>query len=91
LQKQVERERAERILAESNIKNLKNKQFIQYDPMLIAMSPSSSINDNNGIAFIGPCWGPDFDDIVLPSLGLKKVEKQREEIHSIVFSQKYYR
>lgn len=33
------------------------------DPMLISVPENISI-EGNGFAFIGPCWGPDFDDIM---------------------------
>ena len=50
------------------------------DPLMVAVQPKVSIKDGTGLAVTGPCWGEDFDDIVVGLLGLKKHKGQREKL-----------
>lgn len=58
------------------------RRFIPYDPMLIAI-PSDKDIHSDAIAVVGPCWGPDFDDIVAVSRGYKRIPGQRKMISRI--------
>jgi hypothetical protein len=58
------------------------RQFIPYDPMLIAI-PSDKDIHSDAIAVVGPCWGPDFDDVVAVSRGYKRIPGQRKMISRI--------
>lgn len=58
------------------------RQFIPYDPMLIAL-PSGKDIHSDAVAVVGPCWGPDFEDIVAVSRGYKRIPGQRRMIDRI--------
>lgn len=58
------------------------KQFIPYDPMMLAI-PSDKDVMSESIAVIGPCWGPDFDDVVALARGYKRIPGQRKMISRI--------
>lgn len=51
--------------------------FFAMDPMLFAIPKSRTILDK-GWAICGPCWGPDFPDIVAKLLKLNVVTDQRK-------------
>jgi hypothetical protein len=88
LQDQIEQEARDRILnqkRQEEQESLKRQQeliamhkesLIVKDPMMLALSKSKNINSD--IAFVGPCWGPDFKDIVMTGLGLNRIDNQRE-------------
>lgn len=46
------------------------------DPMLLAVDKKTSIEDN-GFAFMGPCWGPDFDEIMESLVNHRLVSKNK--------------
>jgi hypothetical protein len=50
--------------------------FCLRDPIAVAIPPAFKVTDE-GWAVIGPCWGPDFENIVAESLGVRAVAKQR--------------
>lgn len=85
LQAQVERQKREAVLQELRLKQMEEQvaairsqqRVISYDPVMFAIPKGKTINDE-GHAILGPCWGPDFQDIVLTSLGFQGVPKQRE-------------
>jgi hypothetical protein len=56
------------------------KVFIPADPLMFMVPKDINILSDNASCVVGPCWGPDFDDIVFSILGFKKVEGQRELI-----------
>lgn len=65
--------------AASDAKELATKTweaFCLRDPIAVAIPPAFKITDE-GWAVIGPCWGPDFEQIVAESLGVRAVAKQR--------------
>jgi hypothetical protein len=87
LQAQAERQQAETILAQKRaaaqqreLEELRaRRSFIAYEPMMLAVPKGTSFQAD-GLAIVGPCWGPDFEDIVLTALGLRKIEGQRAEL-----------
>lgn len=87
LQVQVEKQRREAVLQELRLKKMKEemaaiqaqRDFLRYEPMMLAIPKNSSINGDTR-AIVGPCWGPDFEDIVLTSLGFTQVPGQREAL-----------
>ena len=85
LQKQVERQRADAIIEAAKQEKLRNElselraqnRFMAYEPMMLAIPKESSIEDDVP-AIVGPCWGPDFEEIVLTALDMRKIEGQGE-------------
>ncbi len=49
------------------------------DPMMLGI-PGVKAPCFDGSAIVGPCWGPDFPDIVATSIGLRSVKGQRQLI-----------
>lgn len=58
------------------------RRFIPYDPMLIAL-PSGKDIHSEAVAVVGPCWGPDFEDVVATARGYKRIAGQRKMISRI--------
>lgn len=56
---------------------LREAQCEDGDPILIGIPKGSTVNSDCNV-LIGPCWGPDADDVVFASVGLQKVSGQRE-------------
>lgn len=51
-------------------------RMLQYEPMLIGIPKGQNVHANCNV-LVGPCWGPDFEDIVFTALQLRKVKDQR--------------
>ena len=49
-----------------------------YEPLLIGIPKGRSVTDNGVNVIAGPCWGPDFPDIVFTALGLTGIPGQRK-------------
>lgn len=50
------------------------------DPLMIAFKKGTDINSeefNELPCFVGPCWGPDFSELVATALDLKVIKNQR--------------
>lgn len=85
LQRQVERQRAEAIIEAAKQEKLRNElrelraqnRFMAYEPMMLAIPKDSSV-EADVPAIVGPCWGPDFEEIVLTALDMRKIEGQGE-------------
>jgi hypothetical protein len=87
LQSQVERQRAAELLqqrarAKAERQRLEEavavKWWLPRDPMMLAIPHfAGSISEGEGYAYIGPCWGPDFDAVVAVALGYPPVAGQR--------------
>lgn len=93
LSQQVERQQAEQIqqalrIAE-NERALREAEarssFMAYEPMMVAIPKKRSVLDN-GRVIVGPCWGPDFDALVMTALALRKFDGQREALRGVVAS-----
>lgn len=54
-------------------------RMLQYEPMLIGIPKGQNVHANCNV-LVGPCWGPDFEDIVFTALQLRKVEGQRKAL-----------
>ena len=86
LQKQVEREREEALLRESREKEMRRQleelrsqsRFWAYEPMMLAIPNGTNIKEADTPAIVGPCWGPDFEDIVIAALDMKEIKGQGE-------------
>ena len=93
LQAQAERQQAMQI--QQNLRQAKlerelkaaesRSNFMAYEPMMIAIPKNRSIMED-GHAIVGPCWGPDFDAIVMVALKLRKYEGQRRNLESTIQS-----
>lgn len=59
------------------------RRAIALDPMMLAVPDCNSVCAGDGRAFVGPCWGPDFMDVVIASLGLKVRRGAREKIEPV--------
>lgn len=87
LEAQVEAQRQQAILQERRNQEMRaqleqlqsRREFWAYEPLLFAFSKNLTINDE-GIALVGPCWGPDFKDIVFTALDLKVIKNQRANL-----------
>lgn len=83
-QRQVAVERAAAVAREAamaaRITAVRN--FIPYDPMMIAL-PSDKDIHSDAVAVVGPCWGPDFDDVIAVARGYKRIPGQRKMISRI--------
>jgi len=85
LQAQVEKQRQQEIIRQQENKRLRERlaalesrsNFWAYEPVMVAVPKGTAVTADT-IAIVGPCWGPDFEDIVLASIGLNQVENQRE-------------
>ena len=64
------------------VAELEAERFQLLDPVLLAIDPAVGIG-GAGFAFIGPAWGPDFDEIVAKALLLKAVSGQRAQIEKV--------
>lgn len=78
---EIAREAKEREMV-AEIERLRREQasFIARDPMLLALPKGSSILED-GFGFVGPCWGPDFPDIIATLRDLLKIEGQRVRVN----------
>ncbi len=94
LEDRIERERTERVAQEMRSKAVEQERRHRIDeqlereyerarrvldPMLFALPKGESIEDD-GIALIGPCWGPDLDNIIIAGLKLQQYSGQRKAI-----------
>ena len=50
------------------------------DPLMFMVPKGTNVLSDDASCIVGPCWGPDFDDIVFTVFGLKKIPGQREAI-----------
>jgi hypothetical protein len=64
------REAMEKRSMAERIAKLEARQFAARDPLIFAVEKGTDISTADTFAILGPCWGEDFDDIVLASLGL---------------------
>ena len=49
-----------------------------FEPLMFMVPAGIDILSDNASCIVGPCWGPDFDDIVFTIFGFKKIVGQRE-------------
>lgn len=83
----AERQQQEIIMAKVREENMRQElaelraraAFMAYEPMMLAIPKGQRINDDVK-ALVGPCWGPDFADIVVTALGFEKVAGQRKKL-----------
>ncbi len=50
------------------------------DPLLIAVEKGEDIRSSNTQVIVGPCWGPDFDELALLALNLTLKKNQRKTL-----------
>lgn len=84
LTRQIEADKKAKLIQESKIKDLENRlsnaRMFAIEPLLVGVPNNCDLTENKN-CIVGPCWGPDFDDIVFEVLGLKKIQKQREKLY----------
>lgn len=94
LQKQVDKQQEQLILQKLEIKK-QGEAMVKFeamalrviDPVMIAIKKGVDINTeefDESICFIGPCWGPDFDENVSLALDLKIIKNQRNLLNKTV-------
>lgn len=92
LQDKIEAQRIENIqlkFEQEQIKKIQKempradyKWFMAYEPLMFAVRKGTDLLSDTEDALIGPCWGPDFNDIVAASLEWKKINGQRNKLSS---------
>lgn len=91
LESMVERQQAEQVRQalvqremQAELRRVEARStFMAYEPMMIAIPSHRSVM-SDGWALVGPCWGPDFDAIVMTALQLRKYDGQRAELGRVV-------
>lgn len=78
-QRQIALERADRAVRDK-IRRLEVTRFSALEPMAFTVREDADILTGSELAFVGPCWGPDFEEIVFTALRLAKKKGQRKEI-----------
>lgn len=69
---------------EMNIRAQHERERIRLrDPMMVAVPKDVGVN-GNGLALIGPAWGPDIEEALLPRFKLTAKPKQRKLIEESV-------
>lgn len=56
--------------------------WVAEDPLVFALHPEVNLLADDGSALLGPCWGPDFNPVLLEAVGLKIIKGQRKAICS---------
>lgn len=79
IQMRVQAERERQAEAAQRETRTREERLVQYEPMLIGIPKKQTVNSDCTV-LIGPCWGPDFEDIVFTALRLRKVEGQRKAL-----------
>jgi hypothetical protein len=62
---------------------LKALTFELLEPLMFAVKKGTKIHDGKATCFLGPCWGPDFADILAVAQGLKVDHEQRKTLTEI--------
>ena len=70
--------------ARAAVSALEAVRFEDWEPMLFAVKPGTSIEDRNTPAYIGPCWGPEFADIIPASQGLEILDGNRKKAEAML-------
>lgn len=74
---------AESIRSEVSRSSSYDSWFRIYEPLMFAYPKNKDLTSAEDFpCFIGPCWGPDFDDILAAVLDVKKVSGQRNRLSS---------
>lgn len=58
--------------------------FMAYEPLMFSVPHGTDLTCDKAQAIVGPCWGPDFDEIVAAALQLKMKKGQREKLSNII-------
>ena len=58
--------------------------FCVHDPLLFMVDEKIDLRIGHDIAFIGPCWGQDFDENALLATDLNEIEGQRKSLEIII-------
>jgi hypothetical protein len=66
----IAQEAKENAALSKRLTDIKAQSFSRRDPLVFAVPKETNIREDNTFAILGPCWGEDFEDIVLESLGL---------------------
>lgn len=61
----------------ARIRALEEARWTREEPLMFAVPKGTDVRTGKGFAILGPCWGPDFDDLVFTALGIKKIDGQR--------------
>lgn len=82
--KQLEEDlvRAE-LAARANTRSL--DWFAVGDPMVFAVPKGTSLDAGEALAIVGPCWGPEFDELIPKALGMQVVPDQRSKLENTCY------
>lgn len=93
LQRQVDKQQTQLIQQQIQLKDqeMKQERFQEMmlriiDPVMIAFKIGVDINSDefdDELCYVGPCWGPDFDEKVSLALDIKVYENQRKKLEKI--------
>lgn len=65
--------------------NLERERRLRIEePMMLAVPKGLEVTSAAAWALVGPCWGPDFDDVIAAGLELEVVSGQRERLAAAV-------
>lgn len=100
LSKKVDQQQEERMLEQIRLKKLEEELarvqaeqasqrrsfdwFAVGDPMVFAIPSSVSVSTGEALAVVGPCWGPEFDNLIVQALDLSHIQGQRADLDSRV-------
>ena len=79
--KEQERAKDRARALEARVRRLERVSAIE--PLLLAIPEETDLIEGDGECIVGPCWGPDFDDIVFQIVGLKKIAGQRSKLAAL--------
>lgn len=79
-QRQIALQKAENDALKARISELEASAFAMVEPMAFLVPQGVNPAKDQSWAAIGPCWGPDFEDIVMTALGLQKIKGQRKSL-----------
>ncbi len=63
--------------------SLTRTRWYAEEPLVIAVPKDVDVQSGKGVAFMGPCWGPEFDENVLIALGVNVIEGQRKSLPKV--------
>lgn len=82
LEREAIRAAKERASVQTELATLQESRLRAWEPMALAYLGSPM--DAGNMALVGPCWGPDFHDAILPALGWELIRGQRADLKTAV-------
>lgn len=98
LSKRVDEQQEQRLLEQIQIKKLEEDLiraraessrafdwFAVGDPMVFALPKGTSLATGEALAIVGPCWGPEFDEVIVKALDIMTIPNQRESLKNTLY------